>query len=77
MNSKDLVNKLQRGETIYLLDGFENAVFRLFFDKKKGVTRSFIKRRGRSEEEISQSSKIVNEAIMGGQIITEKEYGQF
>lgn len=40
MNQKELYNKLQSGETVYLLDDFEEAVIRLYFDN--GQTKSYI-----------------------------------
>ena len=41
MNQQELYNKLQSGETVYLLDDFEEAVVRLYLDN--GQTKSYIR----------------------------------
>lgn len=75
MNQKELYNKLQSGETVYLLDDFEGAVIRLHLDN--GQTKSYIKHRGRNEIEIPQSNKTVCNIILGGKEISKSEYDRY
>lgn len=75
MNPKELYNKLQSGETIYLLDDFEEAVIRLHLDN--GQTKSYIKHRGRNEIEIPQSNETVCNIILGGKEISKAEYDRY
>ena len=75
MNQKELYNKLQSGETVYLLDDFEEAVIRLHLDN--GQTKSYIKHRGRNEIEIPQSNITVCNIILGGKEISKSEYDRY
>ena len=75
MNQKELYNKLQSGETVYLLDDFEEAVIRLYLDN--GQTKSYIKHRGRNEIEIPQSNETVCYIILGGIEISKSEYDRY
>lgn len=75
MNQKELYNKLQSGETIYLLDDFEEAVIRLHLDN--GQTKSYIKHRGRNEIEIPQFNETVCNIILGGKEISKSEYDRY
>ena len=75
MNQKELYNKLQSGETVYLLDDFEEAVIRLHLDN--GQTKSYIKHRGRNEIEIPPSNKTVCNIILGGKEISKSEYDRY
>lgn len=75
MNPKELYNKLQSGETVYLLDDFEESVIRLYLDN--GQTKSYIKHRGRNEIEIPQSNETVCNIILGGKEISKSEYDKY
>ena len=75
MNQKELYNKLQSGETVYLLDDFEEAVIRLHLDN--GQTKSYIKHRGRNDIEIPQSNATVCNIILGGKEISKSEYDRY
>ncbi len=75
MNQKELYNKLQSGETVYLLDDFEEAVIRLHLDN--GQTKSYIKHRGRNEIEIPQSNETVCNIILGGKEISKTDVELF
>lgn len=75
MNQKELYNKLQSGETVYLLDDFEEVVIRLYLDN--GQTKSYIKHRGRNEIEIPQSNETVCYIILGGKEISKSEYDRY
>ena len=75
MNQKELYNKLQSGETVYLLDDFEEAVIRLYFDN--GQTKSYIKHHGRNEIEITKSDDTVCDIILGGKEISKSEYDKY
>lgn len=75
MNQKELYNKLQSGETVYLLDDFEEAVIRLYLDN--GQTKSYIKHHRRNEIEIPQSNEAVCDIILGGKEISKSEYDRY
>jgi hypothetical protein len=75
MNQQELYNKLQSGETVYLLDDFEEAVVRLYLDN--GQTKSYIKHRGRNEIGIPQSNETVCDIILGGKEISKSEYDKY
>ncbi|ASM66412.1 hypothetical protein [Bacteroides caccae] len=75
MNQQELYNKLQSGETVYLLDDFEEAVVRLYLDN--GQTKSYIKHRGCNEIGIPQSNETVCDIILGGKEISKSEYDKY
>lgn len=75
MNQKELYNRLQSGEMVYLLDDFKEAVIRLYFDN--GQTKAFIKHHGHNEIEISQSNETVCDIILGGKKISKSEYEKY
>lgn len=75
MNLKDLQSKLRLGEIIYLFDDFEEVALRLILEN--GVTKSFLKHKGRKEIELPQSSEIVCNVILGGIEISKSEYDNF
>ena len=75
MNQQTLTDKLHKGQTVYLLDDFEEAVVRLKFDGN--ATTAFIKHKGRRECEVPQSNETVCEIILGGREITKIEYDTF
>lgn len=63
---------LENGKTVYLLDDFEGAVFRIVPNEKG--TGAYIKRKGKKEQPINQSENIVCEAILGGLEISKEQY---
>jgi hypothetical protein len=75
MNQKTLTDKLRKGQTIYLLDDFEEAVVRLKFGGN--ATTAFIKHKGSCECEVPQSNETVCEIILGGREITKAEYDAY
>lgn len=75
MNQKILQKKLQVGETIYLLDDFEEAVVRLVYEDDR--TKSFLKYRGRKEIELPQSNETICNVILGGKEISKYEYDSY
>lgn len=75
MNQKTLQKRLLAGETVYILDDFEEAAVRLVYDDKK--TESFIKHKGRNEIAIPQSNETVCEIILSGEEISKSEYDEY
>lgn len=67
--------ELSRGSPVYLLDSFEGAVFHLY--KEGGETIAKAKFKGEKEYLLDSTTKIVYEARLGGEIITEKEYLEY
>jgi len=75
MEQSILRNKLISGETVYLLDDFEEAAIRLVYDGDN--TKSYIKHKGRSEMEVPQSNETVCGIVLGGKEISKHEYDKY
>lgn len=75
MNQKTLQKKLLAGISVYILDEFEEAAVRLTYED--GVTKAYIKHKGRKEVSIPQSNETVCEIILSGKEISESEYGKY
>lgn len=76
MKIEEIRHRLSIGDSVYLIDRFEDVVIRLSPDSK-GSVKSFIKRRGRSEVPIERTSRVVFDAELEGESITEDEYNRF
>lgn len=75
MEQSVLRNKLISGETVYLLDDFDEVAIRLVYDGNN--TKSYIKHNGRSEVEVPQSNETVCGIILGGKEISKHEYDKY
>ena len=75
MDQKTLQQKLVAGESVYLLDDFEEAAVHLMYEET--ATKAFIKHKGHKEISISQSNETVCEIILSGNEITKTEYDEY
>lgn len=75
MEQSILRNKLISGETVYLLDDFEEVAIRLVYDGDN--TKSYIKHKERNEMEVPQSNETVCGVILGGKEISKHEYDKY
>ena len=75
MDLRKLRKKLLAGESIYLLDDFEETAIRLIYED--GFTKAFIKHRRRNEISVPQSNETVCEIILSGKEITKSEYNEY
>lgn len=75
MNQKTLQKKLLAGNSVYILDEFEETAVRLTYED--GATKAYIKHKGRMEVSIPQSNETVCEIILSGNEISESEYGKY
>jgi hypothetical protein len=67
---KSLQEKFLSRKPIYLLDDFEEIVFR--WDPEKDIW--FAKRKNKEEYQISQDTTLVTEALISGKEITKPDY---
>ncbi|MGB4901257.1 MAG: hypothetical protein WBP00_10820 [Saprospiraceae bacterium] len=71
-----IVQMLTNGSPpVYLLDSFEGAVFHLY--QEGDETKATAKFKGGEEYSIDSTTKLVYEAMLGGELITEKEYKEY
>ena len=75
MEQSILRNKLISGETVYLLDDFEDVAIRLVYDGDN--TKSYIKHKGRNEVNVPQSNETVCGIVLGGKEISKHEYDKY
>lgn len=75
MRQDILVNTLQKGESVYILDDYEEAVLRI--SPNSSVTKVYIKYRGCKEVEISSISEIASKIILAGEMIDNDLYNQY
>lgn len=68
-------NNREKGETTYVVDTFEEAAFR--FTPSGDSYHVFIKWKGKDEQDIDRTTKIVFEALLGGDIITKGIYESY
>lgn len=66
---------LLKNEIAYLYYHFEDIVVKLIPEKQKTI--AFVKFRGEEEYNLDQSSKIVFNAKLGGEIVTKEFYDSF
>ena len=74
-NIEFLYNNLEMNKTVYLYHDFEETVYK--FIPQIDRTKSFAKFKGKEEFEISQSTKLVFEAKMGGEIVYREFYNNY
>ena len=74
-NTEFLYNNLKMSKTVYLYDDFEEMVFNLIPQIDR--TKAFAKFKGKEEYELSQSTKLVFEATMGGKIVDKEFYDNY
>lgn len=60
------------GKPTYVIDEFEKAAFR--FSPLGNTYSVYIKWEGKEEQEIDKTAKIVLDTLLGGELMTEKEY---
>lgn len=65
----------KKGETTYVVDTFEEAAFR--FTPSGDSYHVFIKWKGKEEQGIGRTTKIVTEALLGGDIIAKDIYENY
>lgn len=74
-NIEFLYDNLKMNKKVYLYDDFEQAVFKLI--PEKDFIKAFAKFKGKKEYELSQSTKLVYEAKMGGEIVDKNFYDNY
>lgn len=75
MRQDMLVNALQKSESVYILDDYEEAVLRI--SPNSSLVKVYIKYRGCKETEISSNSEIASKIILAGTLINEDLYNQY
>lgn len=75
MRQDILVNALQKGEPVHILDDYEEAVLRI--SPNSSGTKVYIKYRGCKETEISSNSEIASKIILDGEMIDDDLYNQY
>lgn len=71
---QDVLKKLDDGETVYIYDEYEEAVFKFLPTTPREV---YIRRSRSREMKIGWDSDIAYEARLGGEIITKEEYVKY
>ncbi len=74
-NLSAIQKELSNGKNVYLFDDFEQAVFRLVPTKDKTI--AFAKFKGKKEYQLDQSTQLVYDAEMGGEIVSKEFYDKF
>lgn len=77
-NTKYIDEKLQKNETVYLLNDFEEIVIKISLSK--GQYKVIAKFKGKSkadEYEIDSSTNLAMDTRLGGDIITKEEYNNY
>lgn len=72
---EEVLARLTNGETVYIFDEYEEAVFK--FVPIGGHVDAYIRRSQCREHQISWTSDIAFEARLGGQFITEQDYKKY
>lgn len=71
---EEVFNKLENGEIVYILDEYEEAVFKFMPTIPREV---YVRRSRQREHNIDWTSNIAYEARLGGKFITAEEYKKF
>ncbi len=62
-------------KSTYIVDDFEGVAFRLTPHEESYIVS--IKWKGRDEQSINRSEKIVADSLLGGHVISESEYNKY
>ena len=72
---EEVLAKLTNGETVYILNEYEEAVFK--FVPTGGHVEAYIRRHRCREQQISWTSNVAFEAKLEGEFITSEEYKKY
>ncbi len=68
-NTETIYQNIQKGETTYIFDDYEEAVIKIMPDGK-----NYIKPKGKTEFEIDSKAKRAFDIKLGGDIVSEEFY---
>lgn len=74
-NLSKILEELTLKNTVFLYEEFSDLVCKMI-PEETGV-RTFIKRKGKEEYEVTSNSEIVMNIEQGGEFITQNEYDEF
>ena len=71
-NNEIIVERLQKGETVYMKDDFYDVAIRLV-----GSWDNYLKHKGRFEVQVPHGYDLVSQIELGGEFITKEEYENY
>ena len=70
----DFIKMLDKGETVFIYNDYENIAYRCFFDSDKGKCRYIARKNGKEFEVYSEKSNVLTDTLNQPLVISEKDY---